>query len=109
VLCFLGDVWFVGYGPGATLDVEEISMLERDQLGRVLIDSDQRDMAVAGDVYYLGEGYTLLIRDVVKDDVKKDEMFIELRKNNQLLDSAVIESNSTYVYERDVGTWKIYQ
>lgn len=103
VLCFLGDVWFVGYGPGATLDVEEISMLERDQLGRVLIDSDQRDMAVAGDVYYLGEGYTLLIRDVVKDDVKKDEMFIELRKNNQLLDSAVIESNSTYVYERDVG------
>jgi S-layer protein (TIGR01567 family) len=103
VLCFLGDVWFVGYGPGARLDVDDISTLEQEQIGRVLIDTDQKDKAVAGEVYFLGEGYTLYIRDVVKDDVKEDKIFIELRKNDQLLDSAVIKANSTYVYERDVG------
>jgi len=103
VLCFLGDAWFVGYGPGSNLDVEEKNMLEQDQIGLVLIDTNQKDTAVAGDFYFLGEGYSLYIRDVVKDDVKKDEIFIELRKNDQLVDSAVIQSNSTYVYERDVG------
>jgi S-layer protein (TIGR01567 family) len=103
VLCFLGDVWFVGYGPGAELDVEDKNMLENEQIGLLLIDTDQKDTAVAGDFYFLGEGYSLYIRDVVKDDVKKDKIFIELRKNDQLVDSAVIQSNSTYVYERDVG------
>ncbi|HPE49881.1 MAG TPA: S-layer protein domain-containing protein [Methanothrix soehngenii] len=105
-LCFLGQPWFVGYGPGAKLDVEEKSMLEQNQIGLVLIDTDQRDRAVAGEVYFLGEGYTLYIRDVVKDDVEKDEIFIELSKNNQLVDSAVVESNSTYIYKRDVGDVK---
>ncbi len=103
VLCFLGDVWFVGYGSASTLDVDDISTLEQEQIGRVLIDTDQKDKAVAGEMYLLGEGYTLYIRDVVKDDVKEDKIFIELRKNDQLLDSAVIKANSTYVYERDVG------
>ncbi len=103
VLCFLGDVWFVGYGSASKLDVDLISTLEQEQIGRVLIDTDQKDTAVAGDFYFLGEGYSLYIRDVVKDDVKEDKIFIELRKNDQLLDSAVIKANSTYVYERDVG------
>jgi S-layer protein (TIGR01567 family) len=103
VLCFLGDVWFAGYGSASTLDVDDISMLEQEQIGRVLIDTDQKDKAVAGERYLLGEGYTLDIRDVVKDDVKEDKIFIELRKKDQLLDSAVIKPNSTYVYERDVG------
>ena len=103
VICFLGDVWFVGYGLDTTLDVKDVSMLEHEQIGRVLIDTDLRDKAVAGEVYFLEDGYTLYIRDVVKDDVKDDKIFIELRKNNLLLDSAVIKSNSTYVYEKDVG------
>ena len=103
VLCFIGDVWFAGYGSASTLDVDDISTLEQEQIGRVLIDTDQKDKAVAGEMYFLGEGYTLYIRDVVKEDVKEDKIFIELRKNDQLLDSAVIKANSTYVYERDVG------
>jgi len=103
IVCFLGDVWFVGYGPSTTLDVEKVSMLEHEQIGRVLIDTDLKDKAVAGEVYFLNDGYTLYIRDVVKDDVEDDKIFIELSKNNQLLDSAVIKSNSTYVYEKDVG------
>ncbi len=103
VLCFLGDVWFAGYGSASNLDVDDISMLEKEQIGRVLIDTDQKDKAVAGERYLLGEGYTLEIRDVVKEDVEEDKIFIELRKNGQLLDSAVIKPNSTYIYERDVG------
>lgn len=103
VLCFLGEAWFVGYGPEANLDLDDMSMMEQEQIGRVLIDTDRKDTAVAGDFYFLGEGYSLYIRDVAKDDVKKDEIFIELRKNDKLVDSAVIKPNSTYVYERDVG------
>lgn len=102
-ICFLGDVWFVGYNPSTNFDVDDISMLEHEQIGRVLIDTDMRDKAVAGETYFLNDGYDLLIRDVVKDDVEEDEMFIELRKNDQLVDTAVIKSNSTYVYEKDVG------
>ncbi len=106
VVCFLGDVWFVGYGTTARLDVKPISMLAQEQIGRIIIDTDQRDTAVAGDLYYLGEGYTLSIRDVTKDEVKDDKIFIELRKNNQLVDTAVMRPNSTYIYKRDVGNVK---
>ena len=105
-LSFLGDAWFVGYGPGAGFTVEDHNMLDQNQIGLVLIDTDQRDIAVAGDFYFLGEGYSLFIRDIARDDVKKDEIFIELRKNDKLVDSAVIESNSTYVYKTDVGEVK---
>jgi len=102
-ICFLGDVWFVGYDSSTNFDVDDVSMLEHEQIGRVLIDTDMRDKAAAGESYLLNDGYTLFIRDVVKDDVEEDEMFIELRKNDQLVDTAVIKSNSTYIYEKDVG------
>ncbi len=103
VIGLFGQLWFVGYGPATSPDIGKVSMLEYDQIGQVLIDTDLKDKALAGEVYFLKEGYELYIRDLVKGDVEEDKIFVELMKNGKVLDSAVIRSNSTYIYEKDVG------
>jgi len=103
MISLFGQLWFVGYGPATSPDIGKVSMLEYDQIGQVLIDTDMKDKALAGEVYFLKEGYELYIRDLVKGDVEEDKIFVELVKNGEVLDSAVIRSNSTYVYEKDVG------
>ena len=103
VICLFSQLWFVGYGPGTGPDIGRISMLEYDMIGQVLIDTDLMDKALAGEVYFLKDGYELYIRDLVKGDVEEDKIFVELVKSGEVLDSAVIGSNSTYVYEKDVG------
>ncbi len=103
VICLFSQLWFVGYGPGTGPDIGRVSMLEYDMIGQVLIDTDLMDKALAGEVYFLKDGYELYIRDLVKGDVEEDKIFVELVKSGEVLDSAVIGSNSTYVYEKDVG------
>jgi len=104
VICFLGDIWFAGYGPSTISDIEENDMLkDYKQIGRILFDAELKDKLTGGGGYFLEEGYQISIRDVAKEDVEEDRIFIELSKNNQFLESAVIESNSTYVYKADVG------
>lgn len=96
-ISFLGESWFVGYNVGATKESESLNLLEHQKLGKVLIDQEIRGMIVAGN-YTLSEGYELYIRDV-----KEDKIFVQLLKNGQLVDSSIAESNSTYVYKRDIG------
>ena len=96
-ISFLGESWFVGYNIGATKDSESLNLLEHQKLGKVLLDKEIRGMIVAGN-YTLAEGYELYIRDVTKDKI-----FVQLLKNGQLVDSSIVESNSTYVYKKDLG------
>ena len=96
-ISFLGESWFVGYNIGATKESESLNLLEHQKLGKVLIDKEIRGMIVAGN-YTLAEGYELYIRDVTKDKI-----FVHLLKNGQLVDSSIVESNSTYVYKKDLG------
>ncbi|MHC1631978.1 MAG: S-layer protein domain-containing protein [Methanotrichaceae archaeon] len=103
VVCLLGQMWFAGYGSGANLDIKKVNMMEYNQIGQVLIDTDQEDKASAGEVYFLKEDYKLYVRDLAKEDVEEDKIFIELMKDDELVDSAVIRSNSTYVYKINVG------
>lgn len=96
-ISFLGESWFVGYNVGATKESESLNLLEHQKLGKVLIDQEIRGMIVAGN-YTLAEGYELYIRDVTKDKI-----FVHLLKNGQLVDSSIVESNSTYVYKKDLS------
>ena len=96
-ISFLGESWFVGYNIGATKESDSLNLLEHQKLGKVLIDKEIRGMIVAGN-YTLSEGYQLYIRDVTKDKI-----FVHLLKDGQLVDSSIVESNSTYVYKKDLG------
>lgn len=96
-ISFLGESWFVGHNIGATKESDSLNLLEHQKLGKVLIDREIRGMIVAGN-YTLAEGYELYIRDVTKDKI-----FVHLLKNGQLVDSSIVESNSTYVYKKDLG------
>ena len=96
-ISFLGESWFVGYNIGATNESESLNLLEHQELGKVLIDKEIRGMIVAGN-YTLSEGYELYIRDVTNDKI-----FVQLLKDGQLVDSSIVESNSTYVYKKDLG------
>ncbi|MCJ7443473.1 MAG: hypothetical protein MUO26_02900 [Methanotrichaceae archaeon] len=101
VINFLGQQWFAGYGNSTQLtkdpDPKKTYIIEHDQLGKVLIDTEMSSIAVSGN-YTLAEGYELFIRDVAKDKI-----FINLKKDGQIVDSAVLNPNSTYIYKRDVG------
>ena len=96
-ISFVGESWFVGYNIGAAKESEALNLLEHQKLGKVLLDKEIRGMIVAGN-YTLAEGYQLYIRDVTKDKI-----FVHLLKNGQLVDSSIVESNSTYVYKKDLG------
>jgi len=104
VISFLGDIWFAGFGPTTVSDIEEDGMFkDYKQISRILIDTELKDKLTGGGGYLLQEGYQISIRDVTKGDVEDDRIFIELSKNNQFLESVVIEANSTYIYKADVG------
>lgn len=99
-ISFFGESWFAGYNSGATKESESLNLLEHQKLGKVLIDQEIRGIIVAGN-YTLAEGYELYIRDVTKDKI-----FVQLLKNGQPVDSSIVDSNSTYVYKKDLGDIK---
>jgi S-layer protein (TIGR01567 family) len=100
VICFLGDIWFAGYDPSQDQKKDSLNLMEHDQLGKVLIDEEIRGKMVAGN-YSLEEGYEVRIRDV-----NKDEIFVQLLKDGNDVDSSVVKSNSTYIYKKNLGDVK---
>jgi len=103
VICLFGQLWFAGYGASTSPEIGKVNLLGREQVGQVLIDSGEEIKVSAGGVYFLEENYEIHFRDLVKEDVEEDRIFIELRRDGKLLDSAVIKPDTTYVYEKDVG------
>ncbi|MDH7597468.1 MAG: S-layer protein domain-containing protein [Methanothrix sp.] len=97
VLSLFGELWFAGYGRNTSSEIGDKSMFDYERLGRVLIDTDAQDIATSGNIYFFRDGYSLLIRDV-----GKDRIFVSLLKNNRIVDNSTINSNSTYVYKKDV-------
>ena len=97
VISFLGESWFVGYDSGLDQKKGSLNLLEYEQLGKVLNDIEMQGKLAAGN-YSLEEGYEVRIRDV-----NEDEIFVQLLKNGEEMDSSVVKSNSTYVYKKDVG------
>jgi S-layer protein (TIGR01567 family) len=94
---FLGELWFAGYDDTQENNKTSLNLLDHEKISRVLIDSEiVRGNVVAGN-YSLQEGYEVRIRDV-----EKDKIFVQLFKNGILQDSSVVNSNSTYIYKKDL-------
>ncbi len=100
VISFMGEQWFAGYDSSLEGKKATLSLLEHEQLGRVIMDSEVRGKVLAGS-YSLAEGYEVHIRDVANDSI-----FVQLLKNGKPVDSSVVRSNSTYVYKKDLGDVK---
>ena len=100
VISFLGDQWFAGYDSSLEGQKASLSLLEHNQLGKVILDSDVQGNVLAGS-YPLNEGYEIQIRDVSNDSI-----FVQLMKDGKLVDSSVVKSNSTYIYKKDLGDVK---
>lgn len=96
VLSFLGAPWFAGYDSSLMGKTPSFSLLENDDLGRVLIDAKPQGEILAGN-YSLEDGYEMRIVDF-----SNDSLFLQLRKEGALVDSSVIKSNTTYVYKKDL-------
>lgn len=97
VINFMGIQWFAGYDSSIEGTKAKKSLLENGYLGRVLWDAELQGKTFTGN-YTLQEGYEIRIHDVDKDSI-----FLELSKDGTTIESSVIKSNSTYVYEKDMG------
>jgi S-layer protein (TIGR01567 family) len=97
VINFLGMQWFAGYDSSLMGTKASKSLLEKEYLGRVLIDEEYQGVAFVGN-YSLQEGYEIRIRDL-----ENDSIFLELLKDGASIEGSVVRSNSTYIYEKDLG------
>ena len=95
-----GYSWFAGYDFSTEGYRASFSLLENEYLGRVLKDVELTGYIMAAN-YSLEEGYEMRIRDV-----GNDSLFIQLFKQGNMVDSSVVESNTTYIYKKDVENVK---
>ncbi|OPY51142.1 MAG: hypothetical protein A4E49_02427 [Methanosaeta sp. PtaU1.Bin112] len=96
IISFLGAPWFAGYDSSLMGRTPSFSLLENEDLGRVLIDVERQGGVLAGN-YSLEDGYEMRIMDV-----GNDSLFLQLRKEGTLVDSSVVKSNTTYIYKKDL-------
>ena len=95
-----GFPFFAGYDSSFEGYKASKSLMENEYLGQVLLDSKLQGNISAGN-YPLEEGYEMRIRDVSNDSI-----FIQLFDEGQLVDSSVVESNTTYEYKKDLENIK---
>ncbi|HEX7445607.1 MAG TPA: S-layer protein domain-containing protein, partial [Methanothrix sp.] len=100
VINFLGTQWFAGYDSSVSGPKAVKSLLEHEYLGKVLLDVETQGIVLAGN-YSLQEGYEMRIRDVGNDSI-----FLQLLKDGIPVDNSVVNSNSTYIYKKDLGDVK---
>ncbi|UEC43498.1 MAG: S-layer-related duplication domain protein [Methanothrix sp.] len=98
VVGVFGQPWFAGYGPLTSPEVGKESMISENQVGQVLLDTDESLRVVGGVALALKDGYEVHIVDVSNDSI-----YMMLVRGGEVLDRGVVRSNSTYVYKKDVG------
>ncbi len=104
VIGFMADKYFAGYtGNSAISSNEEISVIGRGQLQKVLIDDEEKRTISEGGTITLKEGYVLKMREV---DVGagKGQVWISLLKDGDEIDNDVIEAGDNYIYSKRVGS-----
>jgi len=106
-LAFLGERYFAGYESGLLYDEsEEPNMLSHEQLTKVLLDKDKKEVISTDDPIRLEDGYKLVLESV---DSRGDKAYLALFRDGDEVDSSVVEFSSgsiedeTYTYSRRVG------
>jgi S-layer protein (TIGR01567 family) len=104
VIGFLAEKYFAGYNDD-TVFTNRFSVLNEEQLRRVLIDDDESYTVRSGAVFPLEEGYELRIREV---DLDGNKVFLSIAKDGDVLDSRVVDPGrdvrtSTFTYDERIG------
>ncbi len=99
VVGFLAEKFFAGYPDNEFTD--DVSLLSDGQLSKVLIDDDSKSSLYSGSSLILEEGYELFIVEV---DLDGSSVMVNLIKDGDQIDTAIVSSNDDYVYERDFGS-----
>lgn len=103
VVGFMAEKYFAGYIKGELFD-KDMSLINENQLRRVLIDSDDEETITSGSVLPLEEGYELRINEI---DLNGNKVYLALAKDGEEIDSKVITpsdiKSATYKYEVDVS------
>lgn len=102
VIGFMAEKYFAGYS--GTEVVDDVSLINENQLRRVLIDSDDEKTITSGSVLPLEEGYELRIKEI---DINGNKVHLALAKDGDEIDSKVISpddlKSATYMYEEEIG------
>jgi S-layer protein (TIGR01567 family) len=98
VIGFLGQPWFVGYGPNTKDEIGNISTIAQAQIHQLLLDLGEQITIDAGRSLPLQDGYSLTLLSV-----SNDKASAQLRKGGVVVESPVLRPNSTYIYKEDVG------
>ncbi|PXF57802.1 MAG: hypothetical protein C4B59_14540 [Candidatus Methanogaster sp.] len=103
VVGFMAEPYFAGYTKDGTNDAitnENINLLSKDMLSKVLIDVEDDRMISTGASLQLEEDYEL---KVIQLDVEGGQAQLELLKNGKSVDTDIVQSPDTYVYTKDLG------
>ncbi|WP_410507403.1 S-layer protein domain-containing protein [Methanosarcina hadiensis] len=100
VIGFMAEKYFAGYPANTFGNSRSVSVLSDDILAKVLIDDDNKRSMFTGSSVALENGYSLKAAEV---DVNGNRVLLELYKDGRLLDSGIVSSNGTYIYEADIG------
>ncbi len=101
VIGFMAERYFAGYPSGTFGLTSDINLISSGQMSKVLMNEEKSRSVYAGSALILEDGYTL---NVVEVDRNGDKVFISLTKDGSELDSAILSSGTTYVYEKDLGS-----
>ncbi|MGC9514651.1 S-layer protein domain-containing protein, partial [Methanocrinis sp.] len=105
VIGFLAEKYFAGYSDETDF-TDEFSVINEEELRKVLIDDDESYTVRSGATFPLKEGYELRIKEV---DLDGNKVFLSITKDGEEVDSKVVEpgssvSSSTLTYDDEIGS-----
>ncbi|AKB84007.1 S-layer family duplication domain protein [Methanosarcina barkeri 3] len=100
IIGFMAEKYFAGYTENSTVIDDDISPISEGILSKILIDSDDKKSANAGDSLVLEEGYSL---NIVEVDINGKSVRVQLEKDGDVVDEAFLQSGDNYVYKTDLG------
>lgn len=101
VIGFMAEKYFAGYSKeNSSVIGKDVSLISNGILSKILIDSDDKKSAYAGDSLVLEDGYSL---NVVEVDVNGRSVWVQLEKDGNVVDNGFISSGEDYVYKTELG------
>ena len=102
VIGFMAEKYFAGYGDYTDDEIthDDISLISKNILSKVLIDEDKKHTISTGASLELQEGYELKL---IQLDVSGEWAQLELLHDGNSVDTDIINAPDTYVYTRDLG------
>ncbi|HET8687094.1 MAG TPA: S-layer protein domain-containing protein, partial [Methanosarcina sp.] len=101
VIGFMAEKYFAGYDETNSKVIgDDVSLISDGILSKILVDSDDKKSAYAGDSLPLEEGYSL---NIVEVDVNGNTVWVQLEKDGNVVDESFVSSGGNYVYKTKLG------